>query len=61
MRTTIEIDDALMREALKLSGLKTKREVVEAGLRLLVQLNRQKNVKPLRGQLRWQGSQHEMQ
>lgn len=37
MRTTIDIDDALMRKALRLSGLTTKKEVVEAALRLLIQ------------------------
>jgi len=37
MRTTIDIDDALMRKAMRLSGPATKKEVVEAALRLLVQ------------------------
>jgi hypothetical protein len=42
MRTNIEIDDALIREALRLTGLKTQRAVVEAGLKALVRLNRQR-------------------
>jgi Arc/MetJ family transcription regulator len=37
LRTTIDIDDALMREAMRLSGLATKKAVVEAALRLLIQ------------------------
>jgi Arc/MetJ family transcription regulator len=36
MRTTIEIDDALMRKAMRLSGLTTKKAVVEAALRVLI-------------------------
>ncbi len=56
MRTNIVIDDDLMRRALKLSGLKTKRATVEEGLRLLVRLNRQKGIRGLRGKLEWEGS-----
>ncbi len=41
MRTNIEIDDKLMAQALKLTGLPTKRAVVEEGLRLVVQVRRQ--------------------
>ena len=60
MRTNIVIDDELMREALKASGFKTKRAAVEAGLRLLVKLGRQKRIRRLRGELTWQGSLDEM-
>ena len=56
MRTNIEIDDALMAEALKLSGAKTKREVVEEGLRTLVRLGRQgAALRALRGSVQWEG------
>ncbi len=55
MRTNIEIDDDLMDEALKVSGLATKREAVEAGLRLLVQIKRQQHIRRFRGKLRWEG------
>ena len=41
MRTNIEIDDELMAQALKLTGLPTKRAVVEEGLRLMVRLRKQ--------------------
>lgn len=55
MRTNIDIDDNLMDEAMKISGLRTKRETVEAGLRLLVQLKRQQGIRAYRGRLRWEG------
>ncbi len=55
MRTNIVIDDKLMRETLRLTGLKTKREAVELGLRTLVRLRRQEQVRHFRGKLRWEG------
>jgi len=55
MRTNIVIDDELMNEAMSLSQLKTKRAVVETGLRLLVQIRKQEQIKNLRGKLRWDG------
>jgi len=54
MRTNIDIDDALMKAALKASGLPTKRATVEEGLRLLIRLGRQKDIRRLRGKLRWE-------
>ena len=60
MRTNIEIDDDLMDEALKVSGLATKREVVEAGLRLLVQIKQQQRIRRFRGKLRWEGNLDDM-
>lgn len=56
MRTNIVIDDALMRDAMKASGLKTKREAVEFGLQTLVRLKRQQQIKTLRGKVQWQGN-----
>jgi Arc/MetJ family transcription regulator len=55
LRTNIEIDDALMAEAMAATGLKTKRKVVEAGLRLLARHKRQADARQLFGQIRWQG------
>ncbi len=55
MRTNIVIDDTLMNHALKLSGLKTKKEVVEEALKLLVQVRKQAKLKKLRGKLKWEG------
>jgi Arc/MetJ family transcription regulator len=56
MRTNIEIDDDLMQEALRRSGLKTKRAVVEAGLKALIRLNRQKKILYLAGKVQWEGN-----
>lgn len=49
------IDDELMNEALKASGAKTKKEAVELGLRALLQMSRQSEVRRLRGKVQWQG------
>ena len=59
MRTNIEIDDELMAAALRASGLKTKRAVVEEALRLLVQLRCQEGIRRLRGKVRWEGDLEE--
>ena len=56
MRTNIEIDDELIKEALRLSGLKTKRAAVEAGLRLLIRLKRQEDILHLAGKVQWDGN-----
>ncbi len=60
MRTNIVINDQLMNEAMKLTNLKTKKAVVEEGLKLLVQLKKQQRIKSLRGKLRWEGNLDEM-
>jgi Arc/MetJ family transcription regulator len=60
MRTNIVIDDVLMRDALRVTGLKTKREAVEMGLRTLLRLRKQQDVKKFRGKLHWEGNLDEM-
>lgn len=55
MRTNIVIDEKLMSDALLATGLKTKKEVVELGLKTLVKLNRQRQIKELKGKLKWDG------
>lgn len=60
MRTNIVIDDDLMDEALKVSGLKTKKDAVEEGLKLLVQRKKQEKIKDLRGKLHWKGDLESM-
>lgn len=55
MRTNIVIDDELMKEVLKLTGLKTKREAVEQGLKTLLRLKRQEQIRGYRGKLPWEG------
>ena len=60
MRTNIVIDDVLMRDALRVTGLKTKREAVELGLRTLLKIGRQEEVRKFRGKLQWEGNLEEM-
>ena len=55
MRTNIVIDDKLMQNALRVTGLKTKREAVELGLKTIVRLGKQTEIRRLRGKLSWQG------
>ena len=54
-RTNIVIDEQLIRETLAETGLKTKREAVDLGLRILLRLSRQRNVRELRGKVDWVG------
>ena len=56
MRTNIDIDDRLMRQAIKSSGSRTKRAAVEAGLRLLIQTRSQAGIRRFRGKIRWEGN-----
>ena len=60
MRTNIVIDDDLMSDVLATTGLRTKREAVESGLRLLLQLARQDKLRALRGKLEWTGDLERM-
>jgi Arc/MetJ family transcription regulator len=59
MRTTIEIDERLIRKAMRVSGAKTKRATVEAALRLLVQTKAQAGMQRLRGKVDWDGDLEE--
>jgi Arc/MetJ family transcription regulator len=56
MRANLVIDDKLMDEALRVTGLKTRREAVELGLRTLLRLRRQEEIRRFRGKLNWQGN-----
>jgi len=56
MRTNIEIDDTLMAEAQKVSGLATKKQTVEQALRLMIRLQRQREVNFAFGKYRWRGN-----
>jgi Arc/MetJ family transcription regulator len=60
MRTNIEIDDDLMAEAKKISGNKTKKEIVEEGLKTLIRLGKQAEIRNLRGKIKWEGNLDEM-
>jgi len=60
MRTNIVIDDKLMRDTLRATGLRTKREAVEQALRTLLRLSKQAEVRRYRGKLAWQGDLESM-
>ena len=60
MRTDVDIDDRLMDKALKASGLRTKRQAIEEGLRLLVCVHDQERIRKLRGALKWERSLDDM-
>jgi Arc/MetJ family transcription regulator len=55
VRTNIVIDDKLMKDTLRATGLSTKREAVELGLRTLLRLHKQENLRSLRGKVKWNG------
>ena len=60
MRTNIVIDDDLMNRVLKLTGLRTKREAVEMGLKVLLRLKKQESIRDFRGKLEWEGDLDDM-
>ncbi len=60
MRTNIEIDDKLMKEAMRSANTKTKKETVEAGLRMLIQIKGQAGIRKLRGKVKWEGDLDEL-
>jgi Arc/MetJ family transcription regulator len=60
MRTNIIIDDELMTDVLKLTGIKSKREAVELGLRTLLALRQQEKIKQFKGALKWEGDPEQM-
>ena len=60
MRTNIVIEDKLMKDTLRVTGFTTKREAVEQGLRTLLRLRKQEQIRRLRGKLRWQGDLDQM-
>jgi Arc/MetJ family transcription regulator len=60
MRTNIVIDGKLMADAMRLTGLKTKKEAVELGLRTLLRLRQQEEIRRFRGKLDWQGDLNAM-
>ncbi len=55
MKTSVEIDDALVADALKVTGLTVQQEVIELALKTLIQMKRQETIRDLRGQLPWDG------
>jgi Arc/MetJ family transcription regulator len=60
MRTNIVIDDKLMQDTLRATGLKTKREAVDQALRTLLRMKKQAQIRQFRGKLEWQGDLNAM-
>jgi Arc/MetJ family transcription regulator len=60
MRTNIVINDVLMNEAILLTGITTKKEVVELGLKTLIRLKNQEKIRAYRGKLAWEGDLESM-
>jgi len=60
MRTNIDIDDKIMQEAMRAGGFKTKKEAVEAALRVLVRQHKQRDILKLFGKVAWEGDLDEM-
>lgn len=59
MRTNIDLDDELLGKAMRSSGLRTKRAVVQAALQLFVDIQAQAGIRKLRGKVRWDGDLNE--
>ena len=53
MRTNIVIDDKLMEEAMRMLNIHTKREVVDVALRRLIQQEKRREIKGLKGNVDW--------
>ena len=60
MRTNVVLNDDLVKSALSLSGIRTKKKAIEEGLKLLIDVNRQKRIKGFRGKLKWTGDLNKM-
>ncbi len=60
MRTNIVIDEKLMEEAQRLSGIKTKKKTIEEALKNFIRINKQREFRKLRGKIKWEGNLDEM-
>jgi len=60
MRTNIDIDDKLMKEAMKWSGLKSKKEIVNSALIELIKFQKRQMMKTLQGKVEWIGDLDKM-
>ena len=60
MRANVVIDDDLMKDALTLTGLKTKKEAIGLRIKTLIQLKKQEEIRNFRGELSWEGNLEEM-
>lgn len=55
-RTNIVLDERLVRQGLKVSGCKTKRDLVDLALREFLKATKRRELLGLRGQVRWEGN-----
>lgn len=55
MRTNVILDDELIRKAQRLTGIKTKKDVIHEALETLIRIREQAQVRALRGKLTWDG------
>ncbi len=60
MRTNIDIDEELIQEAMRLTGITTKKAAVESALQQMVSLKKQERIRELRGKFKWEGNLDEM-
>ncbi|MEZ4904307.1 MAG: type II toxin-antitoxin system VapB family antitoxin [Spirosomataceae bacterium] len=60
MRTNVEIDDNLMSEALRLTKISTKKQVIEAALKELINKSQRERLRQMRGKVEWEGSLNQM-
>ena len=60
MKASVEIDDALIADALQTTGLTATDQVIELALKMLIQLKRQEKIKAFRGKLLWEGDLNQM-
>jgi len=60
LRTNIVIDEELVKKAMKYTGLKTKKDVVNHALQELVKKKERKNILALKGKLHWEGDLEQM-
>ena len=59
-RTNIELDDKVLKEAFKLTDIKTKKDLVNYALEELVKKCRRKKILELEGKVKWEGNLNEM-
>jgi len=60
MRTNVEIDDSLMEEAMQLTQIKTKRQIIESALKEFISATHRKQLMALRGKVEWEGNLDDM-
>lgn len=60
MRTNIELDDGLVKQALQLSKLRTKKDVIHEALKNYVGWMKKKQLLELKGHVKWEGNLKEM-